>query len=43
MKVIEGENGSSRAIVAALGVDLRRVMHVEQEFDYAHRFVVAIM
>jgi len=34
MKVIEGENGSSRAIVAALGVDLRRVMHVEQEFDY---------
>jgi hypothetical protein len=34
MKVIEGENGSSRAIVAALGVDLRRVMHVEQEFEY---------
>ena len=34
MKVIEGENGSSRAIVAALGVDLRRVLHVEQEFDY---------
>jgi hypothetical protein len=34
MKVIEGENSSSRAIVAALGVDLRRVMHVEQEFEY---------
>ena len=34
MKVIEGENGSSRAIVAALGIDLRRVMHVEQEFEY---------
>jgi hypothetical protein len=34
MKVIEGENGSSRAIVAALGVALRRVLHVEQEFDY---------
>jgi N-terminal half of MaoC dehydratase len=34
MKVIEGKNGSSRAIVAALGVDLRRVMHVEQEFEY---------
>jgi hypothetical protein len=34
LKVIEGENDSSRAIVAALGVDLRRVMHVEQEFEY---------
>ena len=34
MKVIEGENGSSRAVVAALGIDLRRVMHVEQEFEY---------
>jgi hypothetical protein len=34
MKVIEGENGGARAIVAALGVDLRRVMHVEQEFEY---------
>jgi hypothetical protein len=34
LKVIEGENDSSRAIVAALGIDLRRVMHVEQEFEY---------
>jgi len=34
LKVIEGENDSSRAVVAALGVDLRRVMHVEQEFEY---------
>ena len=35
MKVVEGEGDSSRRIVAALGVDLRRVMHVEQEFEYA--------
>ena len=34
LKVIEGEKDSSRAIVAALGIDLRRVMHVEQEFEY---------
>jgi hypothetical protein len=34
MKVIEGANDSSRALVAALGIDLRRVMHVEQEFEY---------
>jgi hydroxyacyl-ACP dehydratase HTD2-like protein with hotdog domain len=34
LKVIEGENDSSRAIVAALGIDLRRIMHVEQEFEY---------
>jgi hypothetical protein len=34
LKVIEGEGNSSREIVAALGVDLRRVMHVEQEFEY---------
>jgi hypothetical protein len=34
LKVIEGENDSSRAVVAALGIDLRRVMHVEQEFEY---------
>jgi hypothetical protein len=34
MKVIEGANGSSRAIVSALGVDLSRVMHAEQEFVY---------
>src|ERR1700756_5599683 len=34
MKVVEGEGDSSREIVRALGVDLRRVMHVEQEFEY---------
>ncbi|MEA3177022.1 MAG: hypothetical protein QOI59_545, partial [Gammaproteobacteria bacterium] len=34
MKVVEGEGNSSREIVRALGVDLRRVMHVEQEFEY---------
>jgi len=34
MKVIEGAGNSSREIVRALGVDLRRVMHVEQEFEY---------
>jgi hypothetical protein len=34
MKVIEGANGSSRAIVSALDIDLRRVMHAEQEFKY---------
>lgn len=34
LKVVEGEGNSSREIVRALGVDLRRVMHVEQEFEY---------
>jgi hypothetical protein len=34
LKVIEGEGNSSREIIAALGIDLRRVMHVEQEFEY---------
>lgn len=34
MKAIEGEHGSSRAIMSALGVDLRRVLHAEQQFDY---------
>jgi len=34
LKVIEGKNDSSRAIICALGVDLRRVMHAEQEFEY---------
>jgi N-terminal half of MaoC dehydratase len=34
MKVIEGANGSSRALVDALSIDLRRVMHSEQEFEY---------
>ena len=34
MKVIEGEGNSSRAIVSALQIDLRRILHVEQEFEY---------
>lgn len=34
LKVIEGEGNSSREMIAALGIDLRRVMHVEQEFEY---------
>ena len=34
LKVIEGEGNSSRAILAALGVDLTRVLHAEQEFEY---------
>jgi len=34
MKVIEGEHGSSRAILDTLGVDLRRVLHAEQQFEY---------
>ena len=34
MKAIEGENNSSRRILDALGVDLKRVLHAEQQFDY---------
>lgn len=34
LKVIEGEGGSSRRILEELGVDLRRVLHAEQEFEY---------
>lgn len=34
LKVIEGEGGTSRAILEALGVDLARVLHAEQEFEY---------
>jgi hypothetical protein len=34
MKVIEGDGNSSRTIVAALQIDLRRILHVEQEFHY---------
>jgi N-terminal half of MaoC dehydratase len=34
LKVIEGEHNSSRSILEALGVNLRGVLHVEQEFDY---------
>lgn len=34
MKAVEGEDNSSRRILEALGVDLRRVLHAEQQFDY---------
>jgi hypothetical protein len=34
MKAVEGENNSSRRILDALGVDLKRVLHAEQQFDY---------
>jgi hypothetical protein len=34
LKAIDGENGSSRIILEALEVDLKRVLHAEQHFDY---------
>jgi len=34
MKAIEGEHNSSQRIMETLGVDLRRVLHAEQQFDY---------
>lgn len=34
LKCIEGEHDSSRAILEALNVDLKRVLHAEQEFEY---------
>ncbi|MNR00073.1 hypothetical protein D3C85_1158330 [compost metagenome] len=34
MKVIEGEHGSSRAMLEALNIELRRVLHAEQSFEY---------
>lgn len=34
LKVIEGEGGSSRRILDELAVDLRRVLHAEQQFEY---------
>ena len=34
MKAVEGEHNSSRRILEALGVDLRRVLHAEQQFEY---------
>lgn len=33
-KAIDGENNSSRIILDALNVDLKNVLHVEQQFDY---------
>jgi acyl dehydratase len=35
LKAIEAENHSSRAILDALGVALRGVLHAEQEFEFA--------
>ena len=34
MRAVEGQNNSSRRILDALGVDLKRVLHAEQQFDY---------
>ncbi len=34
MKVLEGEHDSSRAIITALGVNLKHVLHAEQQFSY---------
>lgn len=34
LKAIEAENNSSRAILEALGVPLRGVLHAEQEFEF---------
>ncbi|ASD11748.1 TPA: FAS1-like dehydratase domain-containing protein [Pseudomonas aeruginosa] len=34
MKVLEGAHNSSRRIVEALGIDLRTLLHAEQQFDY---------
>lgn len=34
LKVLEGEDNSSRRILDALGVPLPRVLHAEQQFDY---------
>ncbi|MDB5405449.1 MAG: hypothetical protein JWL84_361 [Rhodospirillales bacterium] len=34
MKAVEGEGNSSRRMLQAMGVELSRVLHVEQQFDY---------
>lgn len=34
LKAIDGENNSSRIILDALKVDLKRVLHAEQQFDF---------
>lgn len=34
LKVIEGQDNSSRKVLSALGVDLRGVLHAEQEFEF---------
>lgn len=35
LKALDGENNSSRIILDALQVDLKRVLHAEQHFEYA--------
>ncbi len=34
LKAIDGENNSSRLILEMLNVDLTRILHAEQQFDY---------
>lgn len=34
MKVLEGQDNSSRRIMEALGADLRGILHAEQQFEY---------
>ena len=34
LKVVEGEGNSSRRLLEVLGVDLKRVVHAEQEFEF---------
>ncbi|EPZ16257.1 hypothetical protein M622_13595 [Thauera terpenica 58Eu] len=34
MKVLEGQDNSSRRIMEALGADLKRILHAEQQFEY---------
>jgi len=34
LKAIDGEHNSSRVILETLQVDLKRVLHVQQEFEY---------
>jgi hypothetical protein len=34
LKVVEGEGNSSRRLLDALGVNLQRVLHAEQEFEF---------
>jgi N-terminal half of MaoC dehydratase len=34
LKVVEGEGDSSRRLLDVLGVDLKRVLHAEQEFEF---------
>lgn len=34
MKVLEGQNNSSRRIMEAIGADLKHILHAEQHFEY---------